>query len=81
MTGKITFILIKSILFNQNLPSINVNFRIVDSINNKLYIVMEYCGGGDLSHIIKQAKRKNNDFIDEELIWKIFAQILLALHY
>lgn len=42
---------------------------------------MEYCGGGDLSHIIKQAKRKNNDFIDEELIWKIFAQILLALHY
>ena len=42
---------------------------------------MEYCQGGDLSHIIKQAKAKNNDYIDEDLIWKIFSQICLALRY
>jgi len=40
---------------------------------------MEYCDKGDLSHIIKEAKNKNNDFIDENLIWKIFSQILQAL--
>lgn len=42
---------------------------------------MEHCGGGDLSDIIKHAKKKNNDFIDEDLIWRIFSQILIALRY
>ena len=40
---------------------------------------MEYCGKGDLSSVIKRSKKKNNDFLDEELIWKIFSQVLLAL--
>ena len=45
-----------------------------------LYILMEYCGGGDLSSVIKQAQ-KHNHLIPEETIWHYFMQILLALHY
>jgi serine/threonine protein kinase len=45
----------------------------------KIYIIMEYCNGGDLAHIIKRSK-KNNDLISEEIIWKIFTQVLMALH-
>jgi len=45
-----------------------------------LYILMEYCGGGDLSSVIKQAQ-KHNRLIPEETVWHHFMQILLALHY
>lgn len=41
---------------------------------------MEYCGGGDLSTIIKQAQRQNKP-VSEELIWNYFMQILLALSH
>ena len=40
---------------------------------------MEYCDGGDLSNIIKRSQKKNNDLIGEDVIWKIFSQVLLAL--
>ena len=39
---------------------------------------MEYCGGGDLSTIIKQAI-KHDRLIPEDTIWSYFLQILLAL--
>jgi NIMA (never in mitosis gene a)-related kinase len=45
-----------------------------------LYILMEYCGGGDLASVIKQAQ-KHNRLIPEETVWHYFMQILLALHY
>ena len=41
---------------------------------------MEYCGGGDLSTIIKQATKQNRP-LPEDTIWNYFLQILLALHY
>lgn len=41
---------------------------------------MEYCGGGDLSGIIKQASKQNRP-ISEDTIWNYFMQILLALHH
>ena len=41
---------------------------------------MEYCGGGDLASVIKQAQ-KHNRLIPEETVWHYFMQILLALHY
>jgi NIMA (never in mitosis gene a)-related kinase len=41
---------------------------------------MEYCGGGDLSTVIKQAQRHNRP-VPEDTIWNYFMQILLALHY
>ena len=41
---------------------------------------MEYCGGGDLSGVIKQSQRLNKP-VPEEIIWNYFMQILLALSY
>jgi NIMA (never in mitosis gene a)-related kinase len=41
---------------------------------------MEYCGGGDLSSVIKQAIKHNRP-IPEETVWNYFMQILLALHH
>ncbi|KAF8609003.1 kinase-like protein [Ceratobasidium sp. AG-I] len=54
--------------------------RYVDRENGILYILMEFCGGGDLSGAIKQMRRQNKH-IPEDTIWSYFAQILLALHH
>ncbi|KAH8077500.1 kinase-like domain-containing protein [Cristinia sonorae] len=54
--------------------------RYVDRDAGILYIVMEYCGGGDLSTIIKQAQRSGRP-IPEDTIWSYFMQILLALNW
>jgi NIMA (never in mitosis gene a)-related kinase len=40
---------------------------------------MEYCEGGDMGSLLKRCK-KENDFIAEDVIWKIFTQIALALN-
>jgi len=40
---------------------------------------MEYCEGGDMGTLIKKCK-KEKDYIAEDVIWKVFTQILLALH-
>ncbi|KAI0368360.1 kinase-like protein [Pilatotrama ljubarskyi] len=54
--------------------------RHVDREAGILYILMEFCGGGDLSSIIKQAQRHNRP-IPEDTIWNYFMQILLALEH
>lgn len=54
--------------------------RYVDREAGVLYILMEYCGGGDLSTVIKQAMKQNRT-IPEDMIWNYFMQILLALHH
>ncbi|KAI0769434.1 kinase-like domain-containing protein [Trametes elegans] len=54
--------------------------RHVDRDAGILYILMEFCGGGDLSSVIKQAQRHNRP-IPEDTIWNYFMQILLALNY
>lgn len=54
--------------------------KIIDKAQQKLYIVMEYCGGGDLSSIISLAKRQGKS-IPETKIWSIFVQLVLALHH
>ncbi|KAJ5110097.1 G2-specific protein kinase nimA [Penicillium argentinense] len=48
-----------------------------------LYLYMEYCGGGDLSMVIKNLK-KVNKFAEEEFVWRILSQLITALfrcHY
>ena len=40
---------------------------------------MEYCEGGDMGALLKRCK-KCNDYIAEDVIWKIFTQIALALN-
>ncbi|CCM06118.1 uncharacterized protein FIBRA_08367 [Fibroporia radiculosa] len=54
--------------------------RYVDRDAGMLYILMEYCGGGDLSAIIKLAQRQGRP-IPEDTVWSYFMQILLALNY
>ena len=53
--------------------------RILDKKHARIYIIMEYCEGGDLGQLIKRCK-KNKEYIAEDVIWKIFTQIVLALH-
>ena len=52
--------------------------RIIDKEQSKIYIVMEYCEGGDISKMIKNCK-KEKTFIPEEIIWSILAQMIAAL--
>jgi serine/threonine protein kinase len=54
--------------------------RHVDRDAGILYILMEYCGGGDLSGIIKQAQKHSRP-VPEDTIWNYFMQILLALQH
>lgn len=39
---------------------------------------MEYCEGGDMGLVIKKCK-KDKDYIAEDVIWKFFMQIVLAI--
>jgi serine/threonine protein kinase len=52
--------------------------RIVDKTTTRLYIIMEFCAGGDLGRVISKCKRDRTT-IDEAFIWKVFAQATLAL--
>lgn len=52
--------------------------RILDKPTTSLYIVMEYCPGGDLAGFIKKARRERT-YVDEYFVWKIMAQCVLAL--
>ncbi|KAF9038178.1 kinase-like domain-containing protein, partial [Panaeolus papilionaceus] len=54
--------------------------RYVDRDAGFLYILMEYCGGGDLSTVIKTATKQGR-LIPEDAIWNYFLQILLALQH
>ncbi|KAL6631210.1 kinase-like protein [Neocallimastix californiae] len=53
--------------------------RIIDKKNYLIYIIMEYCEGGDLSALIQKC-RKEKIFIPERFIWLVFTQLVLALH-
>ena len=53
--------------------------RIIDKKNTKLFIIMEYCPGGDLSKLIKH-NRKTSQYFSEDIIWKIFSQVCSALY-
>ena len=39
---------------------------------------MEYCENGDMAQLIKKCKQEK-DYVAEDVIWKIFMQIILAL--
>lgn len=52
--------------------------RIVDKVKTRLYIIMEHCAGGDLGKTIKQCK-KDRTPMDENFIWKVYSQSVLAL--
>eukprot|EP00697_Spironema_sp_BW2_P017853 gnl/Spiro4/9671_TR5135_c0_g1_i1.p1 gnl/Spiro4/9671_TR5135_c0_g1~~gnl/Spiro4/9671_TR5135_c0_g1_i1.p1 ORF type:complete len:459 (+),score=124.08 gnl/Spiro4/9671_TR5135_c0_g1_i1:155-1378(+) len=52
--------------------------RIIDRENTKIYIVTEHCEGGDLASLISKCRRERV-YIDEEVVWKILVQLVLAL--
>ena len=54
--------------------------RYTDRDAGILYILMEYCAGGDLSTTIKQAT-KQNLLLPEDTVWDYFFQILQALNH
>ncbi|KAI3648025.1 hypothetical protein MP228_008246 [Amoeboaphelidium protococcarum] len=57
--------------------------RIVDKENCLIFIVMEFCEGGDLSKLISSYKRELK-LVPEDLVWDILSQLVEALfecHY
>ncbi|GEM07962.1 G2-specific protein kinase [Rhodotorula toruloides] len=53
--------------------------RFVDKPDNMLYILMEYCSGGDLAGVIQRC-RKTGCMLPEDVVWAYLTQITLALH-
>ncbi|XP_074541234.1 serine/threonine-protein kinase Nek2 [Halichoeres trimaculatus] len=52
--------------------------RIIDRTNTTLYIVMEYCEGGDLSSLISRCIKERR-YLEEQFILRVTAQLMLAL--
>ncbi|XP_022623304.1 serine/threonine-protein kinase Nek2 [Seriola dumerili] len=52
--------------------------RIIDRTNTMLYIVMEYCEGGDLSSLISRCIKERR-YLEEQFILRVMAQLTLAL--
>jgi len=52
--------------------------RVIDKNSAKIFIIMEYCEGGDISTLIKNS-RKERQYLPEDMIWIILSQMLLAL--
>lgn len=46
--------------------------RIIDRDHAKIFIVMEYCEGGDISTLIKNSRR-DKKFLPEDLVWAIMS--------
>eukprot|EP00052_Salpingoeca_macrocollata_P010528 m.81990 g.81990 ORF g.81990 m.81990 type:complete len:416 (+) comp17604_c0_seq3:187-1434(+) len=52
--------------------------RIIDREHTTIYIIMEYCQGGDLASLIKK-RRRQRQYLEEEFIWKVFQQLASAM--
>ncbi|KAL7388057.1 hypothetical protein ABVT39_006378 [Epinephelus coioides] len=52
--------------------------RIIDRTNTTLYIVMEYCEGGDLSSLITRCIKERR-YLEEQFVLRVMAQLMLAL--
>ncbi|XP_060947800.1 serine/threonine-protein kinase Nek2 [Limanda limanda] len=52
--------------------------RIIDRTNTTLYIIMEYCEGGDLSSIIDRCIKERR-YLEEEFVLRVMAQLTSAL--
>lgn len=48
--------------------------------NDNFIIITEYCDGGFLSDFLHQTKKEKKTLLKEELIWKIFIQIVIGIY-
>ena len=70
-----------NILRELNHPHIVQYFdRLIDKQRAKIFIIQEYCDGGDLQQLIRRCK-KSQDLIGEDFIWKVLAQTVSALYH
>jgi NIMA (never in mitosis gene a)-related kinase len=46
--------------------------RIIDRDSAKIFIIMEYCEGGDIATLIKASKREKS-YVPEEIVWTILS--------
>jgi NIMA (never in mitosis gene a)-related kinase len=46
--------------------------RVIDRDHSKIFIVMEYCEGGDISALIRSSKKEKRH-IPEDMIWSIIS--------
>ena len=46
--------------------------RVIDKNSAKIFIIMEYCEGGDISTLIKNS-RKERQYLPEDMIWIILS--------
>ena len=69
-----------SILKNINHPNI-VNLIEVKDKEEKLYIVQEYCNGGELGKFFEKYRARNNKGLPEEAVQHIMRQFLNAMEY
>jgi serine/threonine protein kinase len=54
----------------------------LDAGENMLYILMEYCDGGDLAELHERAMRRApTRGLTEDEVWSVFIQLLMALRY
>ncbi|KAI8901935.1 kinase-like domain-containing protein [Globomyces pollinis-pini] len=53
--------------------------RMVDRENSMIYIIMEYCEGGDLSSVIRKCIKEKR-YIPEDVIWNLLSQLIQALN-
>ena len=67
-----------NLLRDLNHPNIVKFFHhIVDQRSAMLYIIMEYCPGGDLKRLINRCK-ETSTFLEESYIWKILQQVFFV---
>uniref|UniRef100_A0A8D0L9Z1 Serine/threonine-protein kinase Nek2 n=1 Tax=Sphenodon punctatus TaxID=8508 RepID=A0A8D0L9Z1_SPHPU len=52
--------------------------RIIDRSNTTLYIVMEYCEGGDLASLIARCTKERH-YLEEDFVLRVLSQLTLAL--
>eukprot|EP00051_Salpingoeca_urceolata_P033955 m.503086 g.503086 ORF g.503086 m.503086 type:complete len:438 (+) comp69980_c0_seq1:1-1314(+) len=52
--------------------------RIIDRATSTLYIVTEYCQGGDLLQLIRRC-RQTRTLVEEAFVWSVLGQLLSAL--
>lgn len=53
--------------------------HVLDKSAMSIYLVMEYCEGGDLDSFLRSVLKERR-YLPEESIWKIFMQVLLAVY-